>query len=271
MEFLYRVKKCPAILAYALVFFTAGFSIMPGSVLAARTIRAANVSELQNAISNVIPGDTIILSPGVYELGNLNLTDIEATAAEPVIIEGEDGALIRGTSTGANVIQISNCRYLTLRNLEITSTVPPGGAIDGIKLQGRPSDHITFERLHIHHVSGSGITIFNQRAHNIVLRDSEIAHCSNSGLYWGYPNRDIVWDTVIERNYIHHCPANASEAINYGIQLKGWSYRVRIEDNVLHDVGGTSRAGLIVYYGKSPLQGDVPADINIVRGNVLWN
>lgn len=240
-------------------------------VWAARTIRVTNVTELKNVLNQVIPGDTILLASGVYQSGNLNLTDIAGTESEPIVLEGEGNAVIRGTSYGANVIEIRNCHHLVLRNLEITSTTVPESGIDGIKLQGNPSDHITFDRLYIHHVSGTGITVFCQQAHHLVLRNCEIAHCSFSGLYWGYPGRDIVRDTLIQHNYIHHCPDQATMSTNYGIQLKGWSYRVRIEDNVLHDVGGTTRCGLIVYYGRTPLQGDVPEDMNIVRGNVLWN
>jgi hypothetical protein len=127
-----------------------------------------------------------------------------------------------------------------------------------------------FDSLYIHHMTNVGIGMWPDSATHITLRNSEIAHNTGSGLYWGYPNRNTIHDVLIERNYIHHCPI-AGQSTHYGIQWKGWCYRAVIQDNVLHDVGGSTRCGIVVYYGRKPFKGDVPADINIVRGNVLWN
>jgi len=172
---------------------------------------------------------------------------------------------------GSNVIDIDNAHYLRLIDLEIWSEAPDHLGIDGINVGGTNVTHITFEGLNIHNVSGNGISVFTDRAHHLTLRRSEISHCVGSGLYWGYPNRDIVSDVLVENNYIHDCPKDPASATHYGIQYKGWGYRARIINNVLHDVGGTTRSGIIVYYGRKPLQGDDPADVNIVRGNIIWN
>lgn len=237
----------------------------------ALVIRVSTVSALQSAVTNLTAGDTLILESGVYEMSSLSLSNLFGTLNNWITITAEGAVVIRGTSYSANVVEIRNCQYLKVQGLEITSTTTPDSGIDGIKITQFPSSYITFEDLYIHHVSGNGISIFSGTAHHISLKDSEIAYASGSGLYWGYPGRDIVYDSLIDHNYIHHCPVNSSQSTHYGIQIKGWSYRMRIEDNVLHDVGGTSRSGIIVYYGKTPLQGDVPGNVNIVRGNVLWN
>jgi hypothetical protein len=130
---------------------------------------------------------------------------------------------------------------------------------------------VSMENLLIHDMTNNGISLYPDSAAFISLTNSEIHHTGGSGLYWGYPNRNTLHDILVQANYIHNCPADSLQDTHYGIQFKGWSYRSKFIDNVLHDVGGTSRSGLIVYYGKKPLAGDVPGDINIVSGNVLWN
>lgn len=120
-------------------------------------------------------------------------------------------------------------------------------------------------------MTGNGISVFADSASDLELLRSEIGPVTGCGLYWGYPGTHLVHDVLIQGNYIHHCPSDPADPQNYGIQFKGWGYRARIVDNVLHDVGGTTRSGLITYYGRRPLAGDKPEDANLVSGNILWN
>jgi hypothetical protein len=236
----------------------------------ARVIRVDTVAEFQAAIPGLLPGDALIVEEGEYRMTHLDIRDISGTAAEWITIQAEGDVVIRAYSTSSNAVEIRNVHYLEFVGFEIWSEVSPSvEIIDGIKIQA-DSSYIVFDQLYIHHVSGNGISVFAD-CHHLTLTNSEIAHCHGSGLYWGYPGRDIVHNVLIKRNYIHHCPSDASRTTHYGIQYKGWSYRALIEDNVLHDVGGTQRCGIVVYYGRNPLQGDAPGDVNIVRGNVLWN
>jgi len=234
-----------------------------------QVIRVNTVDGFRNTVNTLQTGDTLIVEAGEYRMSYLNIQDISGTAAEPITVEAEGAVAIRAYSTGSNAVEIRNVHYFQFVGFEIWSETSPGAGIDGVKIQ-TDSSHITFDQLYIHHVSGNGISVFSD-SHHLTLTNSEIAHTYGSGLYWGYPGRDIVHDVVIANNYIHHCPSDSTRETHYGIQFKGWGYRALIEDNVLHDVGGTTRSGLIVYYGKTPLAGDIPADVNIVRGNVLWN
>lgn len=234
-------------------------------------IRVNTVEGFRNAVGGLQPGDTLIVEEGVYTMSYLDIRNISGTEADPITIRAEGNVVIRGTSYGANVVEIREVHYLNFIGFEILSETDPYADIDGIKISGSNFSYITFEDLYIHDVSGIGISVFADEAHHLTLRNSEIAYCSGSGLYWGYPNSDIVHDVLIENNYIHHCPRDPNQTTHYGIQFKGWSYRAQILNNVLHDVGGTSRCGIVVYYGRNPLQGDVPEDVNVVRGNVLWN
>ena len=238
---------------------------------AAAEIRVNNATDLKTRTSTLQPGDTLIAESGTYTLTTWNIQNISGTRTNWITIRAESNAVIRGTATSANVIEIQNVHYLNFAGFEIVTTAATNYSIDGIKFSASASSYLTFDRLYIHGMGGNGMSLFAPEASFITLRNSEIASVAGSGLYWGYPSNNIVHDVLIENNYIHHCPVNPLSDVGYGIQFKGWGYRARIVDNVLHDVGGTARSGLIVYYGRKPLQGDVPDDMNIVRGNVLWN
>lgn len=243
--------------------------LSPDRAPSGQVIRVNSVEAFRSTVNSLQPGDTLIVEAGEYRMTYLDIRDISGTAAEPITVLAEGDVVIRAYSTGANAVEIRNVHYLNFVGFEIWSETAPSAGVDGIKIQV-DSSYITFDDLYIHHVSGNGISVFSD-SHHLTLTNSEIAHVSGSGLYWGYPGRDIVHDVIIANNYIHHCPNDPTRETHYGIQFKGWGYRALIEDNVLHDVGGTTRSGLIVYYGKTPMAGDLPADVNIVRGNALWN
>lgn len=236
----------------------------------ARIVRAATVGELQARTASLVAGDTLLVSAGTYDLTTWSLSELRGRADAWIVIRAEGKAVVRGTSDCCNLVQIENVHYLELRGFELTLASPGTGG-DGVNVRGTHVSHLRMADLYIHHVVNNGISLFADSADHVELVGSEISHATGSGLYWGYPGRDLVRDVLIQGNHIHHCPADPAEPTGYGIQFKGWGHRARILDNVLHDVGGTSRSGLIVYYGKRPLAGDDPADINVVAGNALWN
>ncbi len=240
------------------------------SLSQAKNYRAANADQLKSMTGQLLAGDSLAVAPGNYDISTLSISGLKGAADKWIVIRGETGAVIRGASDCCNLIQIDKSSYVKLMGLELTLKDHNNG-IDGINVSGGYSHHIRFEGLNIHHMTGNGISLFPDSAAFIELVKSEIANIEGSGLYWGYPGRNIVHDCLIEGNYIHHCPMDPNAETNYGIQFKGWGYRTRIVNNVLHDVGGTTRSGLIVYYGKKPLAGDSPDDVNVVAGNAVWN
>lgn len=232
--------------------------------------RVHTAADLKSRTLALQPGDTLIAEPGTYTLATWDIQNISGTRTNWIAIRGESNVVIQGTSTSANVIQFGNAHYVALSNFEIVSTAPAAAGIDGVNFKGSECSHIVLDRLKIHGMGNNGVTIMIA-ASFITLRNSTIFSNAVCGIYWGYPASHVVHDVLVENNYIHHCPADPANATGYGIQFKGGCYRGRFVDNVLHDVGGTSRSGLIVYYGRTNPQGDVPEDRNIVRGNVLWN
>ncbi len=235
----------------------------------AKTYRATTVDELKTMNNALVAGDSLAIAPGNYDLSSLYLTK-KGTADKWIIVQGEPGAVLRSNSDCCNLVQVEGAAYVSFGGVELTLKDNNPG-IDGIHYSAQYSHHIRMHDLKIHDLTGNGISMFPDSASDIELLNSEIANIEGSGLYWGYPGRNIIHDVLIQGNYIHHCPKNPATETDYGIQWKGWGYRARILNNVLHDVGGTTRSGLIVYYGKKPLAGDDPKDVNVVAGNVLWN
>ena len=252
-----------------LPFLLAGMALLAGTALAA-VYRVGDAAALQSRAASLQPGDELIASNGTYTLDHWTLQNISGTRTNWITIRGEGSPVIRGTGTGNNVIQFYNANYIILSNFEVTTTADVSYGIDGVNFKSTSSSYIILDRLNIHGMGNNGVTIM-VNASFITLRNSILASNSTCGIYWGYPNSYVVHDVLVENNYIHHCPTDPASSTGYGIQFKGGCYRGRFVDNVLHDVGGTSRSGLIVYYGKTNPAGDVPDDMNIVRGNVLWN
>jgi hypothetical protein len=248
-------------LLFLMIFLAISFS----------NITVDNVTDLLSRTSALQPGDTLLVQPGTYTLATWNIRNIQGTQDRWIVIMANGNAIIEGNSTCCNLVQLQDVHYIKIIGFEITMASGVGGSIDGINIKGNYSSHIVLEDLYIHDMSFTGIGMWPDSVAHITLRNSEIARCAGSGIYWGYPQTSIIHDILIEHNYIHHCPTDHTESTYYGIQIKGWCYRARILDNVMHDVSGYSRSGIIVYYGRRPLVGDAPEDMNIVRGNVLWN
>jgi len=241
-----------------------------GTPAEARILRAASGADLQSQTGRLVAGDTLLVAAGNYDVSTWNIAGLSGTANAWIVIRADGKAVIRGTSGCCNLVQMSNVSYVKLAGFEITMRDTFSG-IDGVNLRGSRNHYIEFDSLYIHDMTNVGIGMWPDSADHITLRNTQICNNYGSGLYWGYPGRNIIHDVLIENNYIHHCPKDPLLDTHYGIQWKGWCYRAIIRNNVLHDVGGTTRCGIVVYYGRKPLAGDDPADINIVRGNILWN
>lgn len=235
----------------------------------ARTLTASTVEEVRTKTAALVAGDTLVVAAGTYDMTSWNISGLKGTESKWIVIRAGGKAVVRSASNCCNLVQMSDLEYVAFQGFELTMRDANPG-IDGVNLRGGFNRHVRLEKLHIHHMTGNGVSVFADSSAFITLTGSEISHTEGSGLYWGYPGKWVVRDALIQGNYIHHCPANPAQANHYGIQFKGWSYRSRILDNVLHDVGGTTRSGLIVYYGRKPLLGDAPEDRNVVAGNALW-
>lgn len=233
------------------------------------TYTATSATEIKAYLKNLVAGDTLLISPGTYDIGALWLSNMHGAENAWFVIKGLGGMATLIGSQYENVINLNGVSYLKFENIGIT-TNGKFNDIDGVTFRSN-SHHVTFKRCHIYGVTNAGVNSQVPEIHHIIVSECEIDHCSEVGIYWGYNDPlKVARDCIIEHSYIHHCPTDSRQVTGYGIQIKGGSYRNIIRDNVLHDVGGIARAGMAAYYTNWS-GGWTVADNNIVSGNVIWN
>ena len=214
-------------------------------------------------------GDTLLIESGNYDIGAIWISNLNGNEDAWIVIKGINGMATLTGSRYDNVINLDNVSYLHFENIAITTDGTYDG-IDGVTFRSS-SHHVTFKKCHIYNITNVGINSQVPEIHHIVVSETEISHCSTAGIYWGYDSPlKVARDCLIENSYIHNCPTDRTQETGYGIQIKGGSYRNIVRDNVLHDVSGTTRAGIAVYYTNHSGGWSVD-DNNIVAGNVIWN
>lgn len=237
---------------------------------AQRVIRVSDSAALRTAAAQLVAGDTLELAPGTYGLTSLRLDALRGRADAWITIRSRPGAraVLLGTAV-ENVVNVTDCAFLRFEDLDITSNGQAGG-VDAVKFTtDTSSQDVTFDGCHLHHVSGNGVSSQAARLERLSLVRCEIDHCSNCGVYLGYPSPvRLAIDTAILDCYLHDI-ADPALSTGYGIQIKAGSYGSRIEGNVLHHVGGFDRAGIAVYYPDSA-GGQPRARWNVIRDNLLW-
>jgi len=235
----------------------------------ATTYIVNSANEINNRITQLNAGDSLLITNGEYDIGAIWLQNRHGSEQDWIVIKGLEGIPKLIGSKYENVINIDNCSYMKFEQLEITIDGTYQG-IDGFTFRSS-SHHIEFVKCRIINITNVGINSQVPEIHHIAVRECEIAYCSEVGIYWGYPDPlKVARDCIIENSYIHHCPTDSTQETGYGIQIKGGSYRNIVRDNVLHTVGGTTRAGIGLYYTN--LSGGMSVeDNNIISGNIVWN
>jgi hypothetical protein len=220
------------------------------------------------------PGDLVHILSGTYPIqGSLRLTGISGSSQAWIGITAVGQVKLRNSAL-QNVVNVDDCHYLFLRGFEITHAndgVPYGSwdPVDGIKFVNSVSTNVTIDRCDIHDLGNVGIGSQAPEIRNVSVIDCEIRNCF-VGLYWGYyeaPNKNYAYDGYIARNYVHDCPPVDLDGTGYGIQIKGGSSGNIIEDNVLVNVAGNSRAAIAVYHISTNL--GLATNRNVIRRNFI--
>lgn len=224
------------------------------------TYIATTASEIQSYTSILEAGDTLLVQEGWYDM-NWNISDRQGSASDWIVIQAlTDSVVINGINYD-NVIDIYGCFFVELKGFEITNSYA-GSGIDGIKFR-TTSDHIVMEDLHIHDVTGVGISA-NPAGESFTYLTIRYCHIHDiidvgEGLYIGnHDGLSPVHHCLVEFNWIHDCHPHK------GIQFKRGTYLNVIQDNVVYNC---DEAGIVLYKtdrGSS-------ADNNIVQKNVVWN
>lgn len=148
-------------------------------------VAVSDDASLRTAIAAARPGTRIRLAAGRYSPG-LFIT-LAGTKDAPIIIEGADDKDPPRFEGGKEALHLSDCTYVTIRNLAFKGQSANGINVDDAGSAETPSHHITLERLDIREVGSRG----NQDAIKLSGLDHFVVRdCRIEG--WGGQAIDMV-------------------------------------------------------------------------------
>jgi hypothetical protein len=165
---------------------------------------ASPFGSLLNALQAASPGTDVVLRAGDYPRTYIN--GLEGTAAQPIRIRGEQGAVLRGR-TG---LQISNGRYVVLQDL-----VVDGATENGINLDDG-GDYTT-------------------PAADIVIRNVVVRNVGTGG------NQDCIKMSGVDRFYIDG--VSTSQCSGRGIDMVGCHDGIITRSNFVDTLSGIQAKG----------------------------
>lgn len=180
-----------------------------------------NDASLRIKLAEAKPGTRIRIAPGNYRPG-VSARDLHGTADTPIVIEGTDARkspVFRGGTTGWH---LSDCSYLTLRNLSIGGQSGNGLNIDDGGSYDTPSHHILLENISVADIGPTG----NHDGIKLSgVDDFVVRHCRIGG--WGGQAIDMVG---CHRGVIEKCGFTGKPGFsqNAGPQTKGGSSEIVI-------------------------------------------
>lgn len=178
----------------------------------------------QTALQVALPGDSILVLPGVFPLNNSLYTVRDGAPGQPIVLAAYDAGQPPVFSKSGTVMNISHTHFV-LKGVVLDGQMGSGdvlrihggdharidgceiryGVRDGIDLHH--ADHVVIENCHIHHfLAGSytnqqdahGIVATNQK--HLTIRNCDIHHVSGD-CFQTDPNRSQpLWDDVLLEN-----------------------------------------------------------------------
>lgn len=193
--------------------------------------RVADDTALRAALRQARPGTRILIAAGRYAPG-VFLRDMHGTAAAPIVIEGEDPKNPPVFEGGGTAWQLSDCSYLTLRNLSVRGQRHNGINIDDGGTFDTPAHHLVLEDLRVAEIGPSGnfdgIKLSG-------LDDFVVRGCMVEG--WGGQAVDMVG---CHRGAIEGCTFRGRKGFSQhtGPQAKGGSSDITIRRCLFVEAGG---------------------------------
>jgi hypothetical protein len=263
--------------ATATQYFTLETQTLPS---ATRIVRVTNNSELNAAISNVQPGDRIVIANGNY--GGLKLIGVKGTASAPIVFVAENPrqAIISGSVNARNA-RLSDCAHLQFYGIRFTGgsawgvTMGPAYTTDTVNLG---CNHIRIINCEIDNV-GQELLKINGNSSNIEVIGNSLHDTGKSGS--GKPYAEGIYigdgggmtdrshDILIQGNHLYNIgnQNNWGEAIDIKVQV----YNITVVDNLIENVIVHSQGAITVLIGdKSYPSGQTNPNILISR-NVIHN
>lgn len=182
---------------------------------------------IEDAAALATPGTRIVVHAGTYA-GGLYVSDLAGTAAAPIAIVGEPGAVLEG---GGEALHLSNVAYLVLEGLEARGSTANGINVDD-GADGTASAHVVFRDLFIHDIGtgGNNDCLKLSGLDDFWVLGSEFSGCDAGDAI------DMVGchDAIVAGNHFHDSPGSG------GVQMKGGSADVLVHGNLFEDQAGRS-------------------------------
>jgi len=193
--------------------------------------RVADDASLRAALRQARPGTRIVISKGRYSPG-VSVRDLHGTPAVPIVIEGEDPQNPPLFEGGSVAWQLSDCSYVTLRNLSVRGQRHNGINIDDGGTFDTPAHHLVLEDLRVAEIGPSG------NFDGIKLSgvdDFVVRRCTVEG--WGGQAVDMVG---CHRGVIEDCTFRGRKGFSQhtGPQAKGGSSEIAIRRCLFIEGGG---------------------------------
>lgn len=168
----------------------------------------ATPTNYRRMLTELVPGDTLILEAGIYERG-LPLSDCKGRPDAWIVIRGpESGMADIRQSASANCVELLQCQYVAFKKLTIQGSGVSGQF--GISAKGGLSNLV----------------------HDILIEDCVISDFNTSQQAVGISTKTPTWNWCIRRNVIRRCGtglylgnSNGAEPFVHGV----------IEYNLIHD------------------------------------
>lgn len=249
-----------------------------GCAVARAGTLAANPANYQRLLATVLPGDTLLLAPGVYEHG-LSLAHVGGDAARPIVVRGPvDRSAVFRARLCCNTVQLNGTSHISIENLTLD-----GGGLDGpfaVDSRGA-SSYITLANLLIvhHGATQQDVAISTKGpAWNWTIRGNTIIG-AGTGLYLG--NSDgtdpfvagLIEDNLIVDTLGYNLEIKHQVTRPEGVGLPADTSRTIIRGNVFSKLnnataGRAARPNVLV--GHFPLSGQGAQDRYEIYGNLFY-
>ena len=195
-----------------------------------RAVLVGHDASLRAALRSAQPGTHIRIAPGRYRPG-VWVEKLRGTRQQPILIEGADEKNPPMFEGGAEAWHLSDCAYLTLRNIAVRKQTGNGINIDDGGTFDTPSHHITLEKIHVADIGpkGNHDAIKLSGVDDFVVRD-----CAIEG--WGGQAVDMVG---CHRGLIDGCTFRGKPGFSQdtGPQTKGGSREIAIRRCLFDNAG----------------------------------
>lgn len=189
---------------------------------AERLVEVDSDASLRAALAAAQPGTRIRIAPGNYRPG-VSVQRMQGADGLPIVVEG-DASSPPVFASGAVGWQLSDCAYVTLRNLTVRGQSGNGLNIDDGGDYQTPAHHIVLENIHVAEIGPTG----NRDGIKLSgVDDFTVRNCSVEG--WGGQAIDMVG---CHRGLVEGCRfvGKPGFSASSGPQTKGGSAEILIRN-----------------------------------------